>query len=172
MSTGSVDSRRLLVGRISGVFGVKGWVKVYSYTEPRDNIMNYPRWYLKRGGQWQPVELEAGRKHGKAVVVKLEGVDDRDAALALRDVDIAIDRAELERLGPEEYYWADLIGLRVVTLEGVELGRVGRLMETGANDVLVVEGDRERLIPYIRDQVIESIDLETGEIRVDWDPEF
>jgi len=172
MSTGSVDSRRLLVGRISGVFGVKGWVKVYSYTEPRDNIVNYARWYLKRGGQWQPVELEAGRKHGKAVVVKLEGVDDRDAALALRDVDIAIDRAELERLGPEEYYWADLIGLRVVTLEGVELGRVGRLMETGANDVLVVEGDRERLIPYIRDQVIESIDLETGEIRVDWDPEF
>ena len=172
MSTGSVDSRRLLVGRISGVFGVKGWVKVYSYTDPRDNIVNYPRWYLKRGGQWQPVELEAGRKHGKAVVAKLEGVDDREAALALRDVDIAIDRAQLEKLGPEEYYWADLIGLRVVTLEGVELGRVERLMETGANDVLVVEGDRERLIPYIRDQVIASIDLEAGEIRVDWDPEF
>ena len=172
MSTGSVDSRRLLVGRISGVFGVKGWVKVYSYTDPRDNIVNYPCWYLKRGGQWQPVELEAGRKHGKAVVAKLEGVDDREAALALRDVDIAIDRAQLEKLGPEEYYWADLIGLRVVTLEGVELGRVERLMETGANDVLVVEGDRERLIPYIRDQVIASIDLEAGEIRVDWDPEF
>lgn len=172
MSTGGVDSRWLLVGRISGVFGVKGWIKVYSYTEPRDNIVNYPLWHLKRGGEWQPVKLEAGRKHGKAVVAKLEGIDDRDAALALREVDIAINRDELEQLGPDEYYWADLIGLRVVTLQGMELGRVERLMETGANDVLVVVGDRERLIPYIRGQVIESIDLEAGEIRVDWDPEF
>lgn len=172
MTMGGEDPRKLLVGRISGVFGVKGWVKVYSYTDPRDNILNYPRWYLKQGGQWQAVEVESGRKQGKAVVAKIEGCDDRDAALALRDVEIAIDRDQLEVLGADEFYWTDLIGLRVVTIDGIELGEVDRLIETGANDVLVVKGDRERLIPYVREQVVRSVDLEAGEIRVDWDPEF
>ncbi|HDP89773.1 MAG TPA: ribosome maturation factor RimM [Thioalkalivibrio sp.] len=169
---GGADSRKLLVGRISGVFGVQGWVKVYSDTDPRDNIVHYPRWYLKRGGEWQSVEVEGGRLQGKAVVAKLKGVDDRDAALLLRGVQIAIDRDELDELEAGEYYWDDLIGLQVVTLDGVELGRVERLLETGANDVLVVAGERERLIPYIREQVIAAVDLDAGEIRVDWDPDF
>jgi 16S rRNA processing protein RimM len=172
MTRGGADSRKLLVGRISGVFGVQGWVKIYSDTDPRDNIVHYPRWYLQRSGQWQTVEVEDGRLQGQLVVAKLRGVNDRDAALALRDVPIAIDRDELEALEDGEYYWADLIGLRVITLDGVALGRVERLIETGANDVLVVAGERERLIPYIRGQVIDTIDLESGEIRVDWDPEF
>lgn len=172
MTMGGADSRKLLVGRISGVFGVQGWVKVYSDTDPRDNIVHYPCWYLQRNGQWQAVEVEDGRLQGRLVVAKLRGVNDRDAALALRDVPIAIDRDELETLEEGEYYWADLIGLRVVTLDGVTLGRVERLIETGANDVLVVTGERERLIPYIREQVIDTIDLAVGEIRVDWDPDF
>lgn len=162
----------LVVGRVSGLYGVHGWVRVYSHTEPRQGILRYSPWYLKRDGRWQAVDLETGRTQGKAVVAKLEGYDDRDQAAALLQADIAIRRAQLPEAGAGEYYWTDLIGLRVVTLEGVDLGLVDHLLETGANDVLVVKGERERLIPYIPEQVVVEVDLEAGSLRVDWDPDF
>ncbi|MEJ2140993.1 MAG: ribosome maturation factor RimM [Gammaproteobacteria bacterium] len=162
------------LGYISGVFGVKGWVKVYSDTEPRENILNYSPWYLYISGQWQARKVLAGRLHNKGLVVQLEGCNDRDLAATLVKTEIAITRDQLPRPAPGEYYWQDLIGLQVMTEDEVNLGKITDLMETGANDVLVVkaENGRERLIPFIRDDVVTQIDLETGTMRVDWDPEF
>ncbi len=166
----------VLLGRVSGVFGVQGWIKVHSDTAPRDNIFNYHPWYLQVQGRWQPFELEAGRVHGKGLIARLAGCRDRDRAAGLVGSDIAIRREQLPPAGEDEYYWSDLTGLQVVTIEGKPLGTVTRLMETGANDVLVVrepgEQGRERLIPFLREQVIRGIDLEKRELVVDWDPEF
>lgn len=174
--TATEDPGMILLGRVSGLFGVKGWVKVYSDTEPRDNILNYSPWYLRREGEWQPCEVIAGRPHGKGIVAHLANCPDRDAAAELIGSTIAIRREQLPAAGEEEYYWSDLRGLKVITTQGVELGRVVNLMETGANDVLVIreagEQGRERLIPFIRQQVILEVDLENGQLTVDWDPEF
>ncbi len=169
---GDVGADKLVLGRISGLFGVKGWLKIYSDTQPRDGIVHYNPWYIHHGGEWQARKVEDGRAHGKGVIAKLEGCDDRDQAASLLGAEIAINREQLEPLAPGEYYWADLIGLRVLTEQGVELGVIDYLFETGANDVLVVKGDRERLIPYVQGDVIKDIDLEQGEMRVDWDPDF
>jgi 16S rRNA processing protein RimM len=169
----SKSDEYIVVGRISGLYGVRGWIKVFSHTQPRNNILSYATWYLKRQGVWLEVGLEDGRVHGKGIVAKLKGCDDRDAAAALMDSTIAIRREQLPSAGPDEYYWADLQGLRVSNLEGVELGVVDHLLETGANDVLVVrQGGTERLIPFIQGQFVTNIDLEAGEMTVDWDPDF
>ena len=163
----------LIVGRINGLYGVRGWVKVFSHTEPRDNILSYRTWYLRRGNEWQPFELADGRSHGKGVVANLIGCDDRDVAAGLIGSDIAILRKQLQQAAPGEYYWTDLIGLEVRTVDGVDLGIVDHLLETGSNDVLVVlQGKRERLIPFIRDQVVREIDLAGRKMVVDWDPDF
>jgi 16S rRNA processing protein RimM len=174
--TATEDPGMILLGRVSGLFGVKGWIKVYSDTEPRDNILNYSPWYLRREGEWQPFEVIAGRPHGKGIVAHLADCTDRDAAAELIGSAIAIRRDQLPAAGEDEYYWSDLRGLKVVTTQGVDLGQVVSLMETGANDVLVVketgETGQERLIPFIRHQVIREVDLERGLLIVDWDPEF
>ncbi len=163
---------RVPVGRISGVYGVKGWVRIYSYTQPRENILNYTPWLLYSGGEWRTVEVVEGRRQGAGVIAHLEGCDDRDAARRLMAAEIAIQRSQLAESGADEYYWVDLIGLRVVNLQGVELGRVSGLLETGAHDVLVVRNGRERLIPYVRGAIVTDIDLEAGRLQVDWDAEY
>jgi len=168
---GADDSRWVVLGRVSGLFGVRGWVKVFSDTAPRENILGYPRWYLQRDGDWRSYDLLDGRRQGKAVVARLEGCDDRDQAAELIGADIAIRRDQLPPVRAGEYYWTDLQDLRVETLDGIDLGKVDHLFETGANDVLVVNGDRQRLIPFI-DGVIGEIDLDAGRIQVDWDPDF
>jgi 16S rRNA processing protein RimM len=160
------------MGRVSGLHGVRGWVRVFSYTQPREGIVDYDPLYLNIQGQWRPQFLEEGCFHGKGVIAKFLGCDDRDSAMTLMNCAIAVRREQLPSLGSDEYYWADLEGLRVVTVEGIELGVVNHLFETGANDVVVVSGDRERLIPFIREQVIVEISLEKGFMRVDWDPAF
>ncbi len=160
------------MGRVTGAFGVRGWLKVLSDAEPPEALLEYSPWLLQLGGEWKTYKALEGSVHGKGLIVRLQGVDDRDQAELLRGAEIAVQRAQLEPLEEGEYYWADLIGLRVVTTQGVDLGRVERLMETGANDVLVVRGDRERLIPYLPSDVVTSIDLDAGEMQVDWDPEF
>lgn len=165
----TADCEHVIVGRVSGIYGVKGWVKVFSYTEPRENILKYSPWMLKRGGQWQAMALTAGRRQGAGIIAHLEGYEERDQARELIAADIAIRRDQLAAAGPDEYYWVDLIGLRVRTVQGVELGRVDHLLETGANDVLVVQGTEEILIPYVRDDVVTDIDLAAGTITVDWD---
>lgn len=160
------------VGRVAGLYGVKGWLRIHSETEPRENILRYSPWYLRIQGEWVPLKPAGGRWHGKGVVVRLDGFEGRDAAARLVGADIAVLRGQLPEPGPDEYYWSDLIGLRVVTTEGVELGSVDHLLETGANDVLVIKGDRERLIPYVPGQFVVRVDLEAGLLTVEWDPDF
>lgn len=164
--------QKVILGRINGLFGVRGWVKVFSHTEPRENIIDYRDWYLDRHGDWKPFRVEQGRRHGKGVIAKLAGIDDRDQAAALIGSDIAVGRDQLPPLPSGEYYWADLEGLQVVTLEGVALGKVSHLFATGANDVMVVQGERERMLPFVLPDVIKQVDLEQGVIEVDWDPDF
>lgn len=171
-AAGPAADKYVVLGRINGFYGVRGWVKVFSYTEPRANIVKFPSWLLKRDGRWEPVAVEAGRTQGKGVVAKLAGFDDRDAAAALLDSEIAVRRDQLPRPGRDEFYWVDLEGLEVVTTDGQSLGRVSHLLATGANDVLVVKGDRERLVPFVRDRFVTDIDFDAGRITVDWDPEF
>ncbi len=159
----------VILGRIVGLFGVKGWVKVHSYTEPREAILDYPDWLLRREGDWQPVQLAEGRQHGKGVIARLQGIEDRDAAAELLGSDFGVERDSLPDAGDGHYYWADLEGLTVVRKDGTELGKVAYLMATGANDVLVVDGAAERLIPFVPGTVILDVDVAAGVIRVDWE---
>jgi 16S rRNA processing protein RimM len=154
------------------VHGVKGWVRVFSYTEPRANILHYQPWHLRRGNVWQPRPVAEGRAHGRGVIARLENCEDRDQALALMDCEVGVRRDQLPATAPGEYYWNDLLGLDVVTLQNEPLGKVDHLLETGANDVLVVRGDRERLIPFVVDQVVKRVDLDAGVIQVDWHKDF
>ena len=164
--------QRVVIGEVSGVYGVLGWLRVRSHTEPAEQILRYAPWLLRRTDEWVTLELAGGRLHGGGVVAKLAGVEDRDEARRLVGAEIAVDRSQLPLLEPDDYYWNDVIGSSVVTCQGVELGRVISLMATGANDVLVVEGDKQRLIPFVRDDVVMAVDLDSGRIEVDWDPDF
>lgn len=162
----------VVLGRVSGLFGVQGWVRVFSDTQPRDGIVRYNPVFLKRQGEWQPFEIETGRAHGPGVVLKFVGFNDRDRATTLLQCEIAVRREQLPPLELGEYYWADLEGMRVVTLDGAALGTIDSLFATGANDVMIVRGERERLVPFIRGSVIAEIDLARRLVRVDWDPDF
>lgn len=172
----------LVVGRLAGSYGVQGWVKVHSFTEPMENLLGYSRVYIQRAGNWQPLAVEAGRVHGKGLIFKLDGVESPEQARALSGCELAVEIDALPELETGEFYWHQLIGLRVmIEREGAAplwIGVVDHLLETGANDVLVVapcEGSldqRERLLPYLPDDVILRVDLENGLVAVDWDPAF
>jgi len=164
-----VTTQPVILGRISGLFGVKGWVKVYSYTEPREAVLDYDRWLLSARTGWQDATVAEGQRHGKTVIVRIEGYDDRDQAAGLIGTDIGIPRDEMPEADDDQYYWSDLEGLSVVHRDGTELGKVDHLLETGANDVMVVKGETERLIPFVMDKVVLGVDLAIGEIRVDWE---
>ncbi|MBU6421506.1 MAG: ribosome maturation factor RimM [Gammaproteobacteria bacterium] len=166
------ESRRVVLGKITAPFGVKGWVKLQSWTEPPERIIEYRSWLLETNGTWRQWQVAEGRPHGKSMIARIEGVSDRDQAAALTGAAIAVRREQLPALKPGEYYWADLLGLEVRLEAGRSLGRVHALMATGANDVLVVRGERERLIPFIRGQVVKQVDSDAGIIFVDWDPDF
>jgi 16S rRNA processing protein RimM len=159
----------VLLGRIAGLFGVRGWVKVHSYTDPRDAVLEYGPWWLRREGAWRQLPLAEGRRHGKGVIARLEGCTDRDLAAELLGSEIAVAAETLPDPEDGRYYWHDLVGLDVVHRDGTGLGRVAYLLETGANDVLVTEGDRERLIPFVPGVVVLDVDLPGGVIRVDWE---
>ncbi|WP_286236731.1 ribosome maturation factor RimM [Neptuniibacter halophilus] len=177
MSSSSAQETMVL-GKITAVYGVKGWVKIYSFTDPMENIFDYSPWLLKIDGRVKPVEVESSKRHGKGLIAKLAGVDDRDLARSYCGLEISTDANQLPQLEEGEYYWNQLQKLLVYTESGVLLGKVSHLLETGSNDVLVVKGtkdsvdQKERLLPYLPEQVIKEIDLETGTMRVDWDPEF
>lgn len=169
------------VGRITTVFGVKGWVKIISDTQPMENIFSYGALWLKTKHGVKAVEVDEYRVHGKGLVAHIKGLDDRDEAQALSRVSIAIERDQMPELDSGDFYWHQLEGLKVVTEYNGQtsvLGRVAELMETGANDVLVVKADAEsiddtdRLIPYVPEQYVKDVNLEAGQITVDWDPEF
>jgi len=159
----------IVLGRISGVFGVKGWVKVFSYTEPREAVLGYASWLLGQDGQWQSATVAEGQRHGKGVVARIDGFEDRDQAATLVGTQIGVPRNELPETQDGHYYWSDLEGLMVVRSDGSELGEVAYLLETGAHDVMVIKGDTERLVPFVKDEIVVDVDLAAGVITVDWD---
>ncbi len=162
---------KLIIGRLASTYGVQGWLKVVSFTEPANNLLQYHNWQIKHQDRWQVMQMTAGKPHGKQLVVKLEGIDNSEVARLYTNDLIAMNRSDLPALEKDEYYWTDLIGLNVVTLSGVQLGTIDHLIETGSNDVLVVKNGRQRLLPYT-DDVVHSIDLHHRIMVVDWDPEF
>jgi 16S rRNA processing protein RimM len=163
-------ARRVILGRIGAPFGVLGWAKVNSFSEQPKTLLQYTHWQLGQRGAWRAVRVLDARIHGEHLIARLDGCADRDAASRLTGADVAVFRDQLPQLAEGEYYWTDLEGLRVVRLDGEVLGLVESLLATGANDVLVVRGDRERLIPFLLGTVVIEVDLEGGVLRVDWDP--
>lgn len=167
------------LGKVSGVWGVRGAIKVYSYTRERDGIAEYKNWILQSAsGVNRRYEVIDCKKQGQGMVATLKGVDDRDLAESLQGLRILVPLQDMPVLPDGEYYWRQLVGLGVVTLEGKVLGVVDHLLETGANDVLVVQSKTtdseepvEHLLPYI-DQVVIKVDLRTKIMQVDWDPEY
>lgn len=174
MSDVTADPERLLiVGRINGLFGIKGWVKVFSYTRPMANLLQYRPWQLRQNQIWHPVTLQQAAEQGKGLIALIEGCHDRDTAACWLGADIGVFRHQLPPSNDKEgYYWFDLIGLQVINQAQFPLGRVDSLIETGANDVLVVKGERERLIPFVFEHVVLNVDLQAGLIHVNWDSDF
>ena len=172
----------VVVGKITTVFGVKGWLKIHSYTEPMENILGYESLFLNRNGRWQPVEFEDFKRHQKGLIGLIKGIDDRDKARVYCQCELAVDAAEMPPLEDGDFYWHQLEGMQVYSTgtEGQQrlLGIVDHMMETGSNDVMVVRqcqgsiDDRERLIPWLPEQVIKTVDEQARTIVVDWDPDF
>lgn len=173
----AVSKQSTVMGKVTSVYGVKGWVKVLSYTQPRENLCKYKHWTLEHSGKTMNVKVQS-KVHGKGVIAQIDGCQDRDLAKKYCDYLITIPKDELPELGAGEFYWHQLEGLQVKTVAGTLLGKVNHLLETGSNDVLVVrkcEGSidgKERLIPYLPEDVVKNVDLSDGLIEVDWDPEF
>jgi len=165
-------SSSLAVGRFSGVFGVRGWLKLFSYTRPPGNLLGYRPWQVLRDGKLVPLEVAEIDQRGQVLLVRLVGVDSRDTAAAWVGRELFINRDQLPPPAPGEVYWADLIGLPVVNRAGIDLGRVVRLLETGAHDVLVVRGEIERLIPFVRGVHVLEADPQQGRLLVDWEADY
>ena len=167
----------IVLGKITSVHGVRGEVKIYSFTDPIDNLLDYRHWTLRRDGEVRQAELVSGRLQGKVLVARLKGLDDREVARTFAGFDICVPRAQLPDLEDGEFYWHQLEGLKVIDMQGQLLGHIDHLLETGSNDVMVVKpcagslDDRERLLPYT-EQCVQQIDLAAGEMRVDWDADF
>ncbi|MWV17276.1 ribosome maturation factor RimM [Pseudomonas sp. L-22-4S-12] len=177
MTTTPTAEDLIVLGKITSVHGVRGEVKIYSFTDPIDNLLDYPQWTLRRDGEVKQVELVSGRLQGKVLVAKLKGLDDREVARTFAGFDICVPRALLPDLAEDEFYWYQLEGLKVIDQLGQLLGKIDHLLETGANDVMVVKpcagslDDRERLLPYTA-QCVLKVDLAAGEMQVDWDADF
>lgn len=169
----SDNERRILLGRIVGAFGIRGQIKIESWTEPRDAIFRYQPWILvDAAGRERQLEGARGKESGKHLVATFPDVTDRDMVEAMRGTDIYVPRSALPPPKPGEFYWVDLEGFRVVNLEGVDFGTVSHLFSTGANDVLSIRGDRDRMVPFVEPDFVKSVDFEAGLITVDWDPDF
>ncbi|MDD7804685.1 MAG: ribosome maturation factor RimM [Endozoicomonas sp. (ex Botrylloides leachii)] len=175
-------TKHIIVGSITAVYGVQGWVKVYSHTRPIENILNYSCWHINRNGRTEAVEIDQGRRHGKGLIAHIVGCDHRELARSYCNSDIMISAGQLPAADEDEIYWHQLEGLTVYSRtqagDNVVLGSVSHLMATGANDVLVISPSkgsvdkRERLVPWLLDQVVLEVSPEKGFIRVLWDPTF
>lgn len=161
---------RVLLGHVASVHGVKGWVKIHSYTDPRDAIFDYQPWLL--GDAESATTVLEGKTSGKYLLARLKGVSNREEAEALAGQKIAVARDSLPPLQDSEFYWADLVGLEVLNQDGSALGRIREMLATGANDVMVVSGERDRLIPFVMGLYVSQVDLDQGVVTVDWDAEF
>ncbi len=167
----------LVVGKITGCYGIKGWVKIHPYTDPQENFLGFGQWMLKRRAGLEPIEFDAGRRQGRGLVAHIAGVDDRTLAESYKGLEVAVPADSLPQLEQGDYYWSQLQGLQVWCQDGedkVLLGSVDYLIETGANDVLVVKAcegsidQRERLIPYLPGDVVTRVDLDEAVIEVEW----
>lgn len=172
------DQNIRVLGKISTAFGIKGWVKVYSYTDPLTNILEYPIWFIRKDGQWKEFKVLQGKPQGKGLVAFLQGINDRDLALSLSQCEVGVPEEQLPELDEDEHYWFQLIGLKVVNTDGVLLGQVKELFDSGGgNQVMAVQpcagsiDQQQRLLPWV-DQYVLEVDLDSGSVQVDWDPEF
>ena len=161
----------VVMGRVVAPYGVFGWLKIVPDTEEFDGLLDYKTWWIGKDSDWRELKVESAKTHNDVLVVKLQSIDDRDAAVACKGKQIAVPRASLPKLKGDEYYWSDLIGLTVKNQQDVDFGKITDVFATGANDVIVTTGDKERLIPYIA-QVILEVDLDAKTMLVDWDADF
>lgn len=162
-------SKQVVVGRFGRAHGVRGDIYVISFTEPPSNILNYQPWLTLKKGSWQPLTITSNKANDHSIIVHIQGWDDRDIAKLHTNEEIAVPIEALPKLESEEFYWSQLIGLNVVDQKGASLGEVIEILETGANDVLVVKGTTEHLVPYTKETVL-KVDLEANQITVDWEP--
>jgi 16S rRNA processing protein RimM len=180
----SEPDKRIVLGKVTGYFGVRGWVKLYSYTEPIDNIVRYNSLLIKLKGDWQNITLDEGKAHGKGVVAHFTGYDTRDDVAQLLGAELAINSEFLKPLGKNDFYWHDLIGLQVRNLEGIVFGQVRQIIETAAHDVLLIQPEQQHeqkgtenkpgdiLIPFVLEHYIIKVDINNGFILVEWQPEW
>lgn len=172
------ESTKILAGKISAAYGIKGWVKVYSYTDPIEHILSYAPWLLKRRSTEKLLKLDNGKTHGKGIVVLPEGFQDRNQAEELIGYEIWVDKHALPKLDQDDYYWHQLKGLAVINEADECLGVIDQMLETGANDVIVVSptkdsiDDQERLIPWVEPEFIRQVDLANEKILVTWSAEY
>lgn len=170
-------SRRLTLGRVAGVYGVKGWVKLHSFTRPIDNLLDYAPWWIAKGEGFESKLIE-GKLHAGGLIASIGGPDgqaitDRDLAASLIGAEIQVDRSQLPDPDDGEFYWFDLVGLAVRNLEGAALGTVAEVTSNGAQDVLVIrDGEVERLIPFVQGPIIHSVSLQDAVIVADWQPDY
>ncbi|MBI2786212.1 MAG: ribosome maturation factor RimM [Legionella longbeachae] len=162
----------IVIARFGRPHGIKGFVTVHSFTEPRENVLNYADWHACMNNKWQPIKLLHAEVQNKSIIVQVEGYPDRELVAQLTNIEIAVQQAQLKNLAPGEYYWHQLIGMNVTNQKGELLGKVVEIIPTGANDVLVVEGNKRYLIPYLPDQFILEINPDQQVITVDWDVDF
>lgn len=162
----------IIIGRFGRPHGIKGLVTVHSFTDPRDNILSYSDWHAFLNANWQPVKLLSAHVHNKTIVAQIEGFPERESVALLTNIEIAINKNQLPPLESGEYYWHQLIGMTVINQQGQLFGKVSEVMPTGSNDVLVVQGEKKHLIPYLLDQFIININDNTQTITVDWDMDF
>ena len=167
----NLDEKKLLVGKINGFFGVQGWVKIFSYTKPRKNILEYQPWYFIDNGAYKAIEITSGREQSKTIVAQVKGIDNRDEAVQLIGKDLYINKEQLPELDDDEHYWHELTGFRGINKNEVDLGIVDYLVDTGSNHVLVTKGNTEHWIPYIEPFLV-SVDKDKKVISVDWDENF
>ena len=167
------EASLIVIGKIVGVYGIKGWFKILSFTRPKENILKYDPWLVKQNNEWLEMQFQEGKAQGKGLIASFAGIVDRDEAMALVGSEIAIRRDQLPTPKEGEFYWHDLINMQVINQQNEVLGVVKELLETGANDVLVVEADKQRyLIPYVQDVYIKDVDTEQGVIQVDWQSDY
>lgn len=160
----------MVLGRIGAPFGVHGWLKVQSFTDPLEGIAGYPDWELHRGASLGRRSVLEWKRAGSGIAVRLEGIESREAAQALTGAEVRVERAALPPTAPGEFYWHDLVGLEASSPQGVPLGRVAGILELPAHPVLVLEGERERLVPLVRERLV-KVDLEAGRLVLDWHPD-
>ena len=164
------DDKKIYLGKITGAHGIKGWLKIQSFSSPPENILNYPQWIINNQGEEDFYSIEQGRKQNNKIVVKLEKIDDRNTAESLINSKIQILRSDLPKLSNENYYWSDLVGLSVLNSEEKVIGKIESLIETGANDVMVINAlkDERILVPFVMHEIIKEVNVELNYIKIDW----